>query len=192
MTDASLPPALAGYYEKALAAFTKEHYEYAAQLIGQILSDQPLMPEARYYYHVALQRHAQAHPVNPVQGWLMGGWFAVLGWIHAVSGRYADALEAYTHAVEQQPLQPGWTASVARMLAASHAETAAIKTYEAVLALNATHLLTLRALAPLYIKQQALTEARRCYETILKRHPHDAAAAKGLKHLDAVTTRLSG
>lgn len=190
MLDTALPPELAAYYDKALAAFTKEHYEYAAQLFGQVLAAQPTMPEARQYYHLALQRQAKTQPPG-AGGWLAGGWFAALGWLQALSGHHQQALEAYTQAVQRQPLQAGWTMGVAQALAGAGADQAAVKTYEAVLELKPGHLLALRALASLYIKQRALVEARKCYETILKRHPHDAAAAKGLKHLDAVTTRVA-
>lgn len=177
------------YYNKGLLALEKKNYDYAIELFSQALTIKKDFPEARHYLHLAAQKKFTEHPpaiISIAFNKLTNGIFLLKALFLDAKGLTSAAMNEYERILRSDPVNLYVLSRLAQDLLKENDGASALKVLEEIKTHDPHNVNALKYMGQLYSQMDNYPEARLCYETILKIHPHDPDAEKGLKNLDAL------
>lgn len=177
------------YYNKGLLALEKKNYDYAIELFSQALMIKKDFPEARHYLHLAAQKKFTEYPpavISIVFNKLKNAVFLLKAILLDTKRLTSAAMNEYEKILRSDPLNLYALSRLAQDLLKENDDASALKVLEEIKTHDPHNVNALKYMGQLYSQMDNYSEARLCYEAILKIHPHDPEAEKGLKNLDAL------
>lgn len=180
---------------KTQEAFDKKNYDYAIDLAKNILEVSPEHAQARQILRTSTLRSYE------IKGGIPSGFKAVLaGFIPLVKifffsilgKKSVKAIATCEEYLAKNPMSIWGRTKLANLLQQMSYLEAAIAEYEGIVTLNATHLISLKALGELYRAKQDIPKANEYYKKAFSLNPADNESARALKDLAALTTIQKG
>ena len=191
MAESGIYGSVENEFNKASMAVDKKNYAYAIELLSHVISIKPDFVRARQLLLIARIRAFEATPPNPVLKVFIGISSFIRSLRAAVretKGEDQKAMSIYEAALAKDPKNVRLLTRLGALLKIEGMNEAAAVTLEIALKISAKNSEALGILGDIYSGMGKYDRARACYKKVLNLKPQDAAAERGLKNLDALTT----
>lgn len=195
MESLTLSHTLQGYYEKGLAAIEKNNYDYAIELLLQVVQEAPAHSEARKQLRLAERSKLEDAPYSVVTMILLkfnSLLPLIMGLIYESTKQYEKSLAFYEEVLKHFPDDTSVLIKIAQIALKLEWVDVAIVGYEDLIEANPTKVDHVKSVAYLYKRRCDVAKAKYYFEQALKLNPHDQTIKKDLKDLDALTTIQEG
>lgn len=180
------------HLEKAAEAVKKKNFDYAIELLSQVLQLKPDHGEARRELRHTLVRRAEYKKIPKAIAALQGapGRFSIL--LGGITKNQNQVILSAEKALRDAPRDPGLNKSLAEALEKAGYLNSAVAVWEFMGDDESIGDEALRRAGALYYQLRQLDKALGCYEAVLKRTPRDSEAEKMRKNLAAEGVLTSG
>lgn len=180
------------HLEKAAEAAKKKNFDYAIELLSQVLQLKPDHGEARRELRHTLVRRAEYKKIPKAIAALQGapGRFSIL--LGGITKNPNQVILSAEKALRDAPRDPGLNKSLAEALEKAGYLNSAVAVWEFMGDDETIGDEALRRAGALYYQLRQLDKALGCYEAVLKRSPRDSESEKMRKNLAAEGVLTSG
>jgi tetratricopeptide (TPR) repeat protein len=179
------------HVDKAQEALRKKNFDYAIDLLQQVLSLQPDHGEARSSWCTALRLK---HERKPTAGWLAkvaSSPHALSAGLAKVSKSSGGRVRALEKNLRLDPTNPGLYMSLGQALAESNHFQSAVAVFESLGGSDSKQGEAWRMAAACHARLQQVDSALECLEKALQANPRDAESERMRKNLSADATLRS-
>lgn len=191
MAEDVLPGEVKERYNKASMAIDKKNYDYAIELLMQIINIRPDLAKGRQLLRLAEIKNFEENPPNVVIRFIkrIFSSFAVLiAMVYETKGDYSTAMALYENILRKDPKNTAAMVKLGNLLKTEGMKEASAVILKSAVNISAKNPLAYELLGEIYSDLGDYDHARYCFKKVLELKPRDADAERGLKNLDALTT----
>ncbi len=191
MTEETLPQQVKDRYEKASMAVNKKNYDYAIELLIQVINIKPDFAKGRQLLSLAeIKNFEKTAPniISRVITRILSSFTVLIAMVNETKGDYHAAMSVYENILRKDPKNVGVLIKLGSLLKTKGMKKAAAVTLESAVSISVKNIIAHELLGELYSDLGNYDRARFCFKKVLELRPHDANAERGLKNLDALTT----
>lgn len=191
MIEQALPEEIKDRYNKASMAVNKKNYDYAIELLMQIINIRPDFAKGRQLLRVAEIKKFEENPPNIILLGILRLFsflYALVAFADETKGNYHRAISIYENILRKDPKNTSVLVRLGNLLKIEGLKEASAATLESAVHVSAKNPLAYELLGEVYSDIGNYERARYCFRKVLELKPRDANAEKGLKNLDALTT----
>ncbi len=195
MENITLSHTLQGYYDKALAAIDKNNFDYAIELLLQVVQEEPMHAPARKHLRLAERSKREEAPYSVLTLVLLklnSLLPLIMGLIYEACKKPEKALAFYEEVLRHFPDDPSVLIKIAQIAQKKNWTDVAITAYEDLIEVKPKKLDYVKNVAYLYKQKCDVPKAKYYFEQALKLEPNEQTIKKDLKDLDALTTIQEG
>jgi len=172
-------------FQRASEAVDKGNYDYAVELLLEILKSDPQDLKARITLRQVTKAKSDKGLAGGLKGAIAGLPNLLAAWLASLFGRRESAIIQYEKYLTRNPMSTLALSFLASALARTGRDEAAIVVLEFLRQNKPGRVATLRKLAHMYEERQDIQRAMQRYQMILQHKPHDIEANKQLHDLAA-------
>ena len=183
------PRSLQDLYNRAFAAFERGNMDYAIDLFGSVLKEEPRLLVARRYLRAAeIKKRRDANPsaLSSHLVWVTAFPVYLKAMIYAGSKSPEKGVLAGEALLKKDPLNPSFAQVFARAACQANLPEAAIQTLEIVLEHHPDEVMVVKRLGALLADVGETGKARVAYERLAELRPRDPDVQKLLKDSIAI------
>jgi len=191
MSNNVLPEEVKSRYEKASMAMDKKNYNYAIELLTQVIDIKPDFGKGRQLLRLAEIKNFNENTPNIISRIISRGFsfFSVLmAIINEEKGSRNTAMSLYENILRKDPKNVMVLVRLGNLLKTEDMKKSSAATLESAVTISPKNSLAHELLGEIYSDLGNYDRARFCFKKVLELKPHDAGAERGLKNLDALTT----
>jgi tetratricopeptide (TPR) repeat protein len=191
MIENALPEEIKDRYEKATMAIDKKNYDYAIELLTQIINIKPDFAKGRQLLRLAEIRKFEENTPNIIIRVISRALscFAVLmAIVNETKGDHHAAITSYENILRRDPKNTAVLVKLGKLLNIEGMKEASAVTLESTVNISAKNPIAYEILGEVYSDLGNYDRARFCFKKVLELRPHDTNAERGLKNIDALTT----
>jgi tetratricopeptide (TPR) repeat protein len=195
MENVTLSHTLQGYYDKALAAIDKSNYDYAIELLVQVVQEEPMHALARKNLRMAERSKLEEAPHSAATLILLklnSLLPLIMGLFYESCKKYEKALAFYEEVLKHFPADTSILIKVAQIAMKKKWTDVAIVAYEDLIEVRPKKLSYVTSVAYLYKQKCDVPKAKYYFEQALKIDPNEQNIKKDMKDLDALTSIQQG
>jgi tetratricopeptide (TPR) repeat protein len=195
MENVTLSHTLQGYYDKALAAIDKSNFDYAIELLLQVVQEEPMHALARKNLRLAERSKLEEAPYTVVTLILLklnSLLPLIMGLFYESCKQYEKALAFYEEVLKHFPNDTSILIKIAQLSMKKKWTDVAIVAYEDLIEVKPKKLDYVTNVAYLYKQKCDVPKAKYYFEQALKIDPNEQNIKKDLKDLDALTSIQQG
>ncbi len=178
--------------QRASEALEKGNYDYAIELLLDVLQTNPDDLKARISLRQATRLKEEKGRAGGVSGALAGFPKLLAAWILSLFGKRDSAILQYEKCLTRNPSSPLVTGMLATALQKTGREDAAVVVLESLRQSRPNHVRTLRRLARTYVERKDIQRAMQRYQGVLQYRPNDIEAARQVHDLAATESIQEG
>lgn len=191
MKEENLPHEVKDRYEKATMALNKKNYDYAVELLSQVIAIKPDFARARQLLRIAeIKKYDKnvPHLLKRVITRIVSSFAVIVAMAYETKGDYNTAMALYEKILRRDPKNVQALVKLGTLLKIEDLKRPSAATLETAISLTEKNVTAYELLGEIYSDLGNYDRARFCFKKVLELRPHDAAAERGLKNLDALTT----
>ena len=195
MTTITLPRNLEEYYQKGLAALEKNNYDYAIELLLDVVQEEPMHAPARKALRQAerLLAEESQHSFFTIALLKLNSLLPlILALFYEASRNTKKALAFYEEALRHFPTDTSLLTKVTNLALKENWTPVALTGYEDLIAVSPQQVDYLSQAAALYKQLGEIEQAKQYYLRALEAEPNNQEIKKSLKDMDALTSIKEG
>lgn len=195
MDHITLSPNLESYYQKGLAAIEKNNFDYAIELLMQVVQEEPMHAPSRKFLRFAERARLEEspHPKLAVLFLKINSLLPlILGLVYEASKQPVKALAFYEESLKNFPNDTSILIKIVTISLKQNWLDVAIGGYEDLLEVDGKNLEYLKKAGYLYKQKCDVEKAKSYFNRALQLYPNEQDIKKDLKDLDALTTIQDG
>ncbi|MBU1863191.1 MAG: tetratricopeptide repeat protein [Candidatus Omnitrophica bacterium] len=187
--------AIKEYYQKGISALNKKNYDYAIEMLLQVVLEEPLFFEAREKLHLAEREKVKERPpslltlmfikLNNFIPWL-------LAIFHESRKDHEKAIAFYEDLLKLEPTNKLFLRRIANLALKKQWVDVAIVASESLFALDDQNAEMAKTIGELYRNKENIEKAGYYFKKSLEIDPYDQTVSKSLKDLEALRTIQTG
>lgn len=191
MVDESLPPQIEEQYNKASMAIDKKNYNYAIELLTQVISIKPDFAKGRELLRLVEIKNFQENPPNAIMrslGRILSLLYGFIAILCEASGKTFAAISIYEKILRKDSKYTAVLVKLGRLLKAEDMKGASLVTLQCAVEITQKDPTAYQLLGELYSELTKYEKANFCFKKVLELRPHDAHAERQLKNIAALST----
>ncbi len=190
MAEDMLPDQIRDHYNKAQLAIDRKNYNYAIELLTSAINIKPDFAKGRQLLRLTEIKKFKENPPNILMRIItkiLSFIPLLIAMIKETKGDYHNAMSIYEKILKNDPRNGTVLVKLGNLLKIEGMEEAAAVTLESAVEASPKNIAAYELLGEIYSNAGDYDRARNCFKKVLELKPHDAAAERGLKNLDALT-----
>ena len=183
------------YYQKGISALEKKNYDYAIEMLLQVVLEEPLFADARRELHRAEREKFQEHPhslFSLIFTRLNNFIPFLLALYHDSRKHNEKAIAFYEDLLKSEPQNKLLLRKIAHLALKNQWVDVAIIAFESLAEIHSDNAALAKQLGDLYRDKQDVEKASYYFKKSLEIKPHDQQVSKALKDLEALRTIQRG
>jgi len=186
---------ISDYYQKGVSAFEKKNYDYAIEMLLEVIQAEPRCIDARQHLHRAERLRAESHPLSLISIGLVKLSSVIpyiLALIYEAKKEYEKAIAFYEDLLKHDLANPFYLRKIHQLAFKNQWIDVAVESYESLFELEPENAAIACTLGELYRDMQDIERASSYFQKSLALDPLNQKVSKSLKDLEALHTIKRG
>ena len=191
MTEDTLPEQIKEHYNKAQLAIDRKNYNYAIELLASAINIKPDFAKGRQLLRLTEIKKFREKPPNILTRIIIRVFSFIpllAAMISETKSDYHNAMSIYEKILKNDPMNGTVMVKLGNLLKIEGMEESAAVTLESAVDVSPKNVTAYELLGEIYSNSKNYDRAGNCFKKVLELKPRDAAAERGLRNLDALTT----